>query len=52
MGNVDVRLKINGIRWAIVACLFADDTVLFAESEEERQTMVDEFYSVLAEYPE
>ena len=30
----------------MVACLFADDTVLFAESEEALQRVVDEFYSV------
>ena len=28
VGNVGARLKINGIRWAVVACLFADDTVV------------------------
>ena len=30
MGNVGERLKINGMGWAVVACLFADG--LFAES--------------------
>ncbi len=30
----------------MVACLFADDTVLLAESERELQRVVDESYSV------
>ena len=29
----------NGMGWTVVACLLADDTVLFAESEEELQRM-------------
>ena len=33
--NVGARLNMNGMGWAMVACLFADNTVLFAESEEE-----------------
>ena len=32
--NVGVRLKINGMSRVVVACLFADDIVLFSESEE------------------
>ena len=40
------RLKINAISWTVVACLFADDTVLFAKNEEELQRVVDEFYGV------
>ena len=44
--NVDTRLKINGMGWSVVASVFADDTVLFAESEEELQKTVDEFYSI------
>ena len=36
VGNVGTRLKMNGIWWAVVACLFAADTVLFVESVEER----------------
>ena len=39
MRNVGVRLKIKGMGWAVVA-------YLFAESEEELQRVVDEFYSV------
>ena len=41
-----LRLKLNGEGWAVVACLFADDTVLLAESERELQRVVDEFYNV------
>ncbi len=46
VGNVGARLKVNGVDWSIVACLFADDTVLLAESEKELQRVVDEFFSV------
>lgn len=35
MGNVGARLKLNGVGWFVVACLFADNTVLFAWSAEE-----------------
>ena len=28
VGNVGTRLKLNGMGWAVVACLLADDTVL------------------------
>ena len=44
--NVGARLKRNGMGWAVVACLFAGDTMLFVESEEEFYSMVDEFYCV------
>ncbi len=27
MGKVGARLKLNGVDWAVAACLFADDTV-------------------------
>ena len=39
MGNVGASLKMNGIDWAVVTCLFA-------ESEEELEAVVDELYSV------
>ena len=32
VGNVGTRIKINGMGWAVVACLFADDTMFIAES--------------------
>ena len=41
VGNESVRLKINVIGWVVMACLFADDTVLFVESEEELQSEMD-----------
>ncbi len=46
VGNVGTRPKANGVDWFVVACLFADNTVLLAESERELQRVVDEFYSV------
>ncbi len=38
MGNVGARLKVNGVDWSMVACLFTDDTVLFSESERKLQS--------------
>ncbi len=32
--------------WSVVACMFADDIVLLAESERELQRIVDKFYNV------
>ncbi len=46
VGKVGARLKLNGMDWAVVACLFADDTVLLAESERELQRVVDQCHSV------
>ncbi len=46
VGKVGARLKLNGVDWAVAACLFADDTVLLAESEIEHQRVVDQFHSV------
>ncbi len=37
---------LNGEVWSVVTCLFADDTVLLAESEGNLQRVVNEFYSV------
>ena len=46
MGNVDARRKMNGNGWAVVAYLFVDDTVLFAQMRVKRNfQVVDEFYS-------
>ena len=39
MGNVGARLNINGMGWIMETCLFA-------ESKEELQRVVDEFYCV------
>ena len=33
VGRIGARLKLNGVDWSVNACLFADDTVLLAESE-------------------
>ncbi len=40
------ELRLNGEVWSVVTCLFADDTVLLAESEGNLQRVVNEFYSV------
>ncbi len=41
------RAKVeNGEDWSVVTCLFADDTVLLAESKGELQRLVNDFYSV------
>ena len=37
VGKVGARLKLNAGDWSVAACLFADDTVLLAESERELQ---------------
>ena len=42
VGNVVARLKMRGMGQAVVACLFADDNVLFAESEKKPRRVVDE----------
>ncbi len=46
VGKVGARMKLNGVDWSVAACLFADDTVLLAESEREPQRVVDQFYRV------
>ncbi len=35
VGKIGAGLKMNGMGWSVTACLFADDTVLLAESERE-----------------
>ncbi len=44
--NMGVKLRLNGEVWSVVTCLFADDTVLLAESEGDLQRVVNEFSSV------
>merc|ERR1712071_700996 len=44
MGGAE--MVIEGSRWWMITSLFADDTVLFAESEQELQRLVNEFYDV------
>ncbi len=46
VGNIGVRLKLNGADWSAAACLFADDTMLLAESERKLQRVVDHFHTV------
>ncbi len=46
MVNAGAKLRLNGEIWSVVTCLFADDTVLLAESEGDLQRVVNEFYSV------
>ncbi len=41
--NMGAKLRLNGEVWSVVTCLFVDDTVLLAESEEMLQRIVDEF---------
>ncbi len=40
------RFKLNECDWTVVSRLFADDTVLLADSVRELQNMVDKFYRV------
>ncbi len=46
VGKIGAGLKLNGVDWSVTACLFADDTVLLAESEKKLQRVVDQFYNV------
>ncbi len=46
VGKVGARLKLNGGDWSVAACLFADGTVLLAESERKLQRVVDQFHNV------
>ncbi len=40
------KLRLNGEVWSVVTCLFAGDTVLLAEREEDLLRVVNEFFSV------
>ncbi len=40
------RLNVRGVEQPVVAGLYADDTVLLAESEGMHQRIVDEFYRI------
>ncbi len=44
--NMGAKLRLNGEVWSVVTCLFADDTLLLAESEVDLQRVVYELYSV------
>ncbi len=39
-------MRLNGEDFSVVTCLFVDGTVLLAESEEDLQRVVNEFYNV------
>ena len=41
VGNIGARMKLSGCDWEVTASLFADDTVLLADSERELQRVVD-----------
>ncbi len=45
VGNTGANLRLKGEVWSVVTCLFADDTVLLAESEGDLQRVVNAFYS-------
>ena len=45
-GGVGAKMLEDGNEWWMITSLFADDTVLFAESEKELQRVVNEFYNV------
>ncbi len=44
--NAGAKLRLNGEDWSVVTYLFANDTVLLAESEGELRRVVNEFYTV------
>ncbi len=44
--NIGARLKLYECDWTVVVSLFADNTVLLADSERKLQEVVDEFYKV------
>ncbi len=46
VGNAGAKLRLNGEFWSVVTCLFADDTVLLAESEGDLQRVVNVFWIV------
>ncbi len=46
MQKIGARMKQNGMDLSVAAWLFANDTVLLAESERELHRVVDNFHSV------
>ncbi len=44
--NKGAKLRLNGEDWSVATCLFLNDTVLLAESEENLQRVANEFYNV------
>ena len=45
-GGVGAKMMEEGNEWCMITSLFADDTALFVESEQELQRVVSEFYNV------
>lgn len=43
VGCFSVRMRLNGVKWCMVAGMCVEDAVLMAESEGEWQKVVDEF---------
>ena len=46
IGDVGVSMSVDGGKWCVNTILFADDTVLIAESEKDLQKLVSEFDNV------
>lgn len=46
VGNGGARLRLSGVDWSVVTCLFADDTLLLVKSVRELQRAVDKSYSL------
>ncbi len=44
--NTGAKLRLHGEVWSVVTCLFADDTMLLAESEGDLQRVGNEFCRV------
>ena len=44
--GLEAKMLVKGNEWWMITSLFADDTVHFAESEQELQRVVKEFYNV------
>ncbi len=44
--SADAGLRSNRKNCSVITCLFADDTMLLAESKDDLQRLVNEFYSV------
>ncbi len=46
IGNLGIEMSIDNAKWELSNMLFADDTVLLAESEKDLQKLVTEFSNV------
>ncbi len=45
-GNLGTEMSIDNAKWKLNNMLFADDTVLLAESEKDLQKLVNEFSNI------